>query len=595
MSNDPLSFFVLEASECLEHLDTILANAGASGPDALEFVRYARTLRGAAVVHRLSEFAEVAAGVERAGRSLRDGEIAWSPALAAGLVAAVDDLKILLHNLRIWGPNEQARAARRIADLDRFAPSHPTPPPAATSVPRPGHSAAPGSAASGAAFLAQEAADTADAMETLIGGSAPVDAAVEASLAHVRTLRGVAAVHDMPPLSDVLDSIEHLGRSLTMSRAAPSAGESALIAAAAAQLRRTAADLRATGSVESGTPEEARFTEARDALVATRAEADLILPVSDLFYSDGRDGVVSRAPSPPTTSAERFRLEVVSLAEHLQGLVREAQAAGLGPLSESTETGLRTALHSVQRAAESFGERDVAYLLATFTEGHPVFDFLTLHALEELATSLAEQPAASEALATRVAQLVQGRALDVGIALGLGAPTEMLTQRPKAAPALPLAAPPAAPSPATRRVEPIPEERTRARTPTGSQLHAMLADGIAGLGDNPLIDGLLDLAPEASAPPFSPPPVPPAAQPRPAAPEAPAPLVARGAVTRDPSEPPLAGSAGPGLVPIESLLYRGDAALARARKLKEALKADPAPAPDALAELYELLDLATQT
>ena len=49
MSNDPLNFFVLEAGECLEHLDAILAGAGPNGPDAVEFVRYARTLRGAAI------------------------------------------------------------------------------------------------------------------------------------------------------------------------------------------------------------------------------------------------------------------------------------------------------------------------------------------------------------------------------------------------------------------------------------------------------------------------------------------------------------------------------------------------------------------
>jgi chemotaxis protein histidine kinase CheA len=543
MSNDPLNFFVLEAGECLERLDSILANTGATGPEALEFVRYARTLRGAAVVHRLSEFAEVAAGVERAGRALRDGEITWTPALAAALVAAVDDLKILLHNLRIWGPNEQARAARRISDLDRFV----TAPHGRAGHPPP---AAEGLADSGTPFLAQEASDTADAMEPLIrGGSGPITQAIDASLAHVRTLRGVAAIHDMPPLSDVLDSIERLGRSLTLSHAVPDAAESALIAAAAALLRRAAADLRAKGGTESGTPEEARFIAARDALLATGSEPDLILPVSDLFYSDGRDGVVSRAPSPPTTSAERFRLEVVSLAEHLQGLVRDAQSAGLGPLPEATENGLRSALQSVQRAAESFGERDVSYLLATFTEGHPVFDFLTLHALEELATSLAEQPAASEELAVRVAQLVQGRALDVGIALGLGAPTEVLTQRAKPVAAAP---PPAAPAPATRLPGAPAEERSRVRTPTGSQLHAMLADGIAGLGDHPLMDGLLET------------------------PAAPLPSTDDGA----------------GLVSIESLLYRGESALARARRLSDALRADPAPAPDTLAELYDLLQLA---
>ena len=36
MSNDPLNFFVLEAGECLEHLDAVLAGAGANGPDAVK-------------------------------------------------------------------------------------------------------------------------------------------------------------------------------------------------------------------------------------------------------------------------------------------------------------------------------------------------------------------------------------------------------------------------------------------------------------------------------------------------------------------------------------------------------------------------------
>ena len=144
----------------------------------------------------------------------------------------------------------------------------------------------------------------------------------------------------------------------------------ALIGAAAALLRR-AGDLRTNGQIEIGSPEEERFTAARDAVAATNADADRILPIADLFYSDGRDGVVSAAVTPPTTSAERFRLEVVSLAEHLQGLVRDAQSLGPGPVPDATAAQLRTALHSVQRAAESFGERDVAFLLATFTEGHP--------------------------------------------------------------------------------------------------------------------------------------------------------------------------------------------------------------------------------
>ncbi|HVE79721.1 MAG TPA: hypothetical protein VNA89_12690, partial [Gemmatimonadaceae bacterium] len=48
------------------------------------------------------------------------------------------------------------------------------------------------------------------------------------------------------------------------------------------------------------------------------------------------------------------------------------------------------------------------------------------------------------------------------------------------------------------------------------------------------------------------------------------------------------------LVPIETLLYRGRAALDRARELRDQLRAaGRAPAPEALDELYDLLELAT--
>lgn len=46
------------------------------------------------------------------------------------------------------------------------------------------------------------------------------------------------------------------------------------------------------------------------------------------------------------------------------------------------------------------------------------------------------------------------------------------------------------------------------------------------------------------------------------------------------------------IVPVESLLYRGEAALARAREVRDAMRAHGGVDQDALAELYELLDLA---
>ncbi len=46
------------------------------------------------------------------------------------------------------------------------------------------------------------------------------------------------------------------------------------------------------------------------------------------------------------------------------------------------------------------------------------------------------------------------------------------------------------------------------------------------------------------------------------------------------------------IVPVEALLYRGQAALDRARALRDELRSRGTTDPDALHELYDLLDLA---
>jgi hypothetical protein len=46
------------------------------------------------------------------------------------------------------------------------------------------------------------------------------------------------------------------------------------------------------------------------------------------------------------------------------------------------------------------------------------------------------------------------------------------------------------------------------------------------------------------------------------------------------------------IVPVEALLYRGTAALERARALRDELRSRGATDPEALHELYDLLDLA---
>src|SRR5262245_38010274 len=99
-----LEFFILEASDYVEQLDGLLLNAGTAGPNADAIQRIARALRGTATMAKIPAFADLAAGVERVGRGLRDGALRWEPALIGALVAAIDELKTLLRVARSWSP-----------------------------------------------------------------------------------------------------------------------------------------------------------------------------------------------------------------------------------------------------------------------------------------------------------------------------------------------------------------------------------------------------------------------------------------------------------------------------------------------------------
>jgi hypothetical protein len=467
-------------------------------------------------------------------------------------------------------------------------------------------------------------AETAVALESLARPGADTgEAALQAALGRVRTLRGFAAIHDVPPVPEALDAAERIARTLALTRSMPAPAQTALFAAVAGLLRRAANDLRAGTRPPAGTPEERRFRDAADTLAATASDADRIVPIDQLFYEDGSASVITPATRPPTTRAERFRLEVVSLAEHLRALVREAQGGEPGPIPDRITAELRRALRDVHRAADSYVERDLASVLTTFTEDIPVFDFLALHALDELGALLADPAAPARELAGRMAELARGRTLDSGIAQGLGAPAAAghapATPRPTpraaqqvarptpspaprvrpsqpgiapgasqvapriappstAMPSAPAAAapPPAAPwAPGSTRAAPRRMSREHARTPTGRALQDLLADGIAGI--SPIAD--MTLIDDAYVP----------------GPVAPPPASASGAAPRPqpamaaPAPAPVVPGASP--VPIEALLYRGESALARARALSDVLRGSPVPTPDALAELYDLLDL----
>ena len=607
MSVGLLDFFILEASDYVERLDALVADAGDGGPDAAELVKLARGLRGSATMAKVNGIAEVAAAVERAGRELQAGRTPWTPALAGALVGAVDDLKILLHGVRSWGAEETARAQARAGAIAATV----------STAPEPG--ATPTYASSGAGFVAARAAEIAGALDALV--AAPGDSAAAAELLRqVRALRGVAAVKDVPTVAEVVAAVERAAQPLELGEAHVTPERRSLFTAAAALLRRAGDD--AAGG--AGGDEAQRFAAAVAALDAEPpADAHRVVPIAELA-PDGDESVVVRGPNPPTTPARRFGLEVVSQAEHLRRLRADAAAASDPIGRERVAQELRRSLRALHDSAVSFGEHAVARVASELGAAVAALASDALDAVERLAAVLASPTDSPDERARHVGALRPAAPPAPGTATTAPTPPSSSTAAvaPRATPTpaatpTPPVTPPVQPPATSEPTVSAPTGGSGAapsggwplrgvsQTPTGRELHALLEDSIAGisrLDDQPLDGSARSAAPAASAGGGGG-----ATPPRAAAPvAAPAPAITAAAAITPPAAEPPTGAAAPApetsddrpgdeqVVPIETLLYRGPSALRRARELRDELRTASAGRrlPDALAELFELLDLA---
>jgi HPt (histidine-containing phosphotransfer) domain-containing protein len=555
-----LDYFILEAGEYIEELDGLLSRGGVSGPspDADAMQRVARALRGTATMAKLAAFADLAGAIERVGRALQTTQLAWQPALSGALTAAVDDLRILLRSARTWSPTEEHRAAERIAELSRYAPA--------------GQGGAQASAGTGRAsatpFLATEAANIAAGLELLT--TRPADATMARNvLGRVRALRGVAGVREIASLADALETTEEAARPLEMTGEALPPEVATLLHAAADLLRRIAATLHTGDDPNVSTPELDHFIEAQDRWAERDTKRDRIVPIAQLFYGDGGANVVESAEHPPTTMAERFRLELVSQGEHLRALVSMARSTPAASESSRTRRELRRALRSLQATAESFGESAISAAMTEYADLVERGDERSLATLDRIATALARPAgdAASLAGQLRAAEIEPAPQPEPVFAPKpasifapkpepiiapkpepiIAPPTEPVSV-PQSAPAVQPPLPPPAPLqqvPPMAPIAPSPAARVAARQ-TPDDLLAALDSSIAALHD--LVQR-------------------PISQPVPTVEEK--------------------------LVPIESLLYRGRAALDRAVEIRDQLRGGgPTSDPDALDELFDLLDLA---
>jgi hypothetical protein len=498
---------------------------------------------------KIPSFAELAQNVERVGRALQDGAVRWEPALSGALVAAIDDLKILLRAARNWSPAEDQRATTRSAELSRYAPART---PSAQSAAQP-------AANSSASYFATEASNIAAGLELLTTRSGDADMAANV-LRRVRALRGVAGVKEVGPLADVLEATEDAARGLEGGQETLSPEGRQLLESAAAYLRTLSSALRGEGDVNAPSSSRDAFAAAYDNWTTRAGERDHVVPIADLFYGDGQ-GLVQESPNPPTSAQQRFRLELVSLGEHLRQVVDAARKAGDNAAMTRSRRDLKRALRALQAAAMSFGENEVAEFISGHLDAADHLDFLGLSALSDLASVLAEPGQDGEKLMSRLKEMSGGRDLSSAIGMGFG------SEQPVAKPATPT---PAAP----RESRPSP----------------------------------LAIATPAFTAPVPPPPVAPApVAPPPVAPP-PAPVVTQAldntsaalidssiaaldALNDRPFAEPVPLPEDD-IVPIESILYRGRAALDRAVEIRDQIRKSGNRDTEALEELFDLLELA---
>ncbi|MCC6929263.1 MAG: Hpt domain-containing protein [Gemmatimonadaceae bacterium] len=590
-SPELLEFYLVEATEYLDALDQLVAGTGGP-PDGNAFIATARALRGSSSMAKVEPIEKIASAIEQIAHGVRDGEIRWTVDLHRVLRVTVDDLRFLVRGVRTWGERELARAEARLADLQRALPNEERRPPS------------PDAAATAPVFIALQSSAIAAELDAFVANPRH-RRALDDALTRARTMRGIAGIADFPPLADVADAIDRTARAL-MPDAPLADAEAELFRAAADVLRQTSSRLRDGASVDPGAPEVARFAHAVTRLDAPREtpSPERVIAIDELFYGDSGPHIVQRSAAPPSTRSQRFRGEVTSRAEHLRRLVNDARQVHDVAGRERAERALRTALHDLETIAASFDVHQVAAFFGETAREVELFSPATLEALDAGALFLLAPGDTIEEIERRLAVLERSRRDTPVIAppqVEHHPPVEHHAQGTlDVTPASPPAAQPAVP-PAAAPVPPAaPPAPPPAAPPAALPPAAPLASPPA--------------APSALPPaaPLVPPPAPPRAAPQPPAPPHAPPAVRRPPPTptgRDLQQFLQAGIAGfssledeplseparleeDEIVPIESLLYRGQVAVRRAIEIRDAMRQRGLTDDASLQEIYDLLDLA---
>lgn len=118
-----LDFFMLEAGDYLSRLEKFAAQTGLEPSEAIQFAAAARGLRGSAAMAKMSGVSKLALTVERIAGGVVRGATAWEPEIQRALVGAIEDLKLVVHGVRTWGAEQDARVEESLKRISRFAPA----------------------------------------------------------------------------------------------------------------------------------------------------------------------------------------------------------------------------------------------------------------------------------------------------------------------------------------------------------------------------------------------------------------------------------------------------------------------------------------
>jgi len=314
-------FFALEAGEYLERLGLLAGSEGV--PESESLVRYARALRGAALMAGPPGYAVAASAIENVAKALRDGTTSWSPALAEELGQAIETGKQLLRRIQEWSEQDIARCERTASRLNDLAGA------VARRLPFAAANVAPTQSAAVRAYVARE---TAALAATLDQAADAVEQFIPDGLATVaqrlQPLRGLGALPGLTPLPELLEALD-----LTLALGAPGGawppGSARCFRATAAALARIARDIAELGATRPDSPEIAQAAELLRAAFAEEAD---VVAIEALIRARDGDGVVRRGtpPSPPAGGTD-ITVELVSLADRLRHGAAVLRSGPSGP------------------------------------------------------------------------------------------------------------------------------------------------------------------------------------------------------------------------------------------------------------------------